>query len=144
MYLNRIGETFWDHSVLDLNDNPVQMTKIRNVSAILIVNIALDCAYAWSKFKELNDFYARSKNNANGGGSVEVLGFPCGQFGHELLHPETAIIERYNVTFPVFRQVDVNGPSAAPLYSFLKRKTSPTGVLYDCIVLYIFNQLMVI
>ena len=108
------------------------------------VNIALDCAYAWSKFKELNDFYARSKNNANGGGSVEVLGFPCGQFGHELLHPETAIIERYNVTFPVFRQVDVNGPSAAPLYSFLKRKTSPTGVLYDCIVLYIFNQLMVI
>ena len=110
MFSNRIGETFWDHSALDLNDNPVQMSTFKNVSAILIVNIALDCAYAWSKFKDLNDFYARNKNNTN---SVEVLGFPCGQFGHELVHPETAIIERYNVTFPVFRQVDVNGPSAA-------------------------------
>ncbi len=120
---------------MDLNDNPVQMSVYRNASAILIVNIALDCAYAWSKFKELNDLYARSGNDANGGGrKVEILGFPCGQFGHELVHPETAIKERYNVTFPVFRQVDVNGPSAAPLYSFLKRRTNPAGDLYAFII----------
>ena len=118
---------------MDLHDNPVQMSQYRNASVILVVNIALDCAYAWSKFKELNEFYAKNKNNNKDDNDnvrkVEVLGFPCGQFGHELIHPETTIIERYNVSFPVFRQVDVNGPSAAPLYSYLKRKTSPTGKL---------------
>lgn len=104
------------------------MSEFRNASAILIVNIALDCAYAWSNFKELNAFYERNKVDAdNGSAGVMVLGFPCGQFGHDLVLPETAIIDRYNVTFPVLKQVDVNGPSAAPLFSFLKRKTGPTG-----------------
>ena len=109
------------------------MSQYRNASVILVVNIALDCAYAWSKFKELNEFYAKNKNSNKDDNDnvrkVEVLGFPCGQFGHELIHPETTIIERYNVSFPVFKQVDVNGPSAAPLYSYLKRKTGPTGKL---------------
>ena len=53
-----------------------------------------------------------------------VLGFPCNQFGNQEPHDEATIkamvAEKYGVTYPLFSKVDVNGPSAHPIFKFLK------------------------
>jgi len=126
-------EYLYDYKVKAINDTEVSLSFFREKSAVLIVNIALNCAYAYTKFKELNEFHLKNKELG-----IDVLGFPCGQFGHELLHPEETIISQYNITFPVFRQIDVNGPNASPLYKYLKRKTSPEEVFWN------FNKFLVI
>jgi len=57
-----------------------------------------------------------------------VLGFPCNQFGAQ--EPGTAqeiaafCTTKYDVTFPIFDKIDVNGPKAHPLYDYLKRERS--------------------
>jgi glutathione peroxidase len=57
-----------------------------------------------------------------------VLGFPCNQFGAQEPGDATQIAQfcerEYAVTFPMFDKIDVNGPSAHPLYDFLKREKS--------------------
>lgn len=57
----------------------------------------------------------------------EVLAFPCNQFGGQ--EPGSAaeiraFANRYGAKFPMFGKVDVNGPNAHPLYTFLKSGTS--------------------
>jgi glutathione peroxidase len=57
-----------------------------------------------------------------------VLGFPCNQFGQQEPGDAQEIQKfcslSYNVTFPMFAKIDVNGPSAHPLYEFLKSEKS--------------------
>jgi len=52
------------------------------------------------------------------------LGFPCNQFGEQEPDPEPVIkkfvTEKYNVTFPMFSKIEVNGPNTHPVYQFLK------------------------
>ena len=54
------------------------------------------------------------------------MGFPCDQFGAQEPKPEAAIMEfcslTYNVTFPMFSKIDVNGPETHPLYAILKAR----------------------
>jgi glutathione peroxidase len=54
-----------------------------------------------------------------------VLGFPCDQFGHQEPGDEAAIRAfcslTYDVSFPLFAKIEVNGDGAAPLYRFLKK-----------------------
>ena len=57
---------------------------------------------------------------------LEILGFPCNQFGAQEKGDESDIKEfcslNYSVTFPIFSKVDVNGTNADPLFEFLKDK----------------------
>ena len=57
-----------------------------------------------------------------------VLGFPCNQFGAQEPGTEAQIAEfcsrSYDVTFPLFSKVDVNGAQASPLFEFLKAEQS--------------------
>lgn len=52
------------------------------------------------------------------------MGFPCNQFGAQEPKSEAEILtfvtEKYDVTFPMFAKIDVNGDNAAPLYEFLR------------------------
>ena len=71
---------------------------------------------------------------------MEVLGFPCNQFGAQEPGTDAEIQEfcslNYGVTFPVYGKIDVNGPDADPLYVYL-RKEAPgdfgpeQGPMYD-------------
>jgi glutathione peroxidase len=61
-----------------------------------------------------------------------VLGFPCNQFGSQEPGTEADIKQfcstKYNVTFPMFSKVDVNGPGAAPFYKYLtSQEAAPVG-----------------
>jgi glutathione peroxidase len=85
---------------------------------LLIVNVASHCGFT-SQYRDLQNLY--EANKAHG---LEILGFPCNQFGAQ--EPGTAeeiqqfCSANYGVTFPMFEKVDVNGPQTHPLYTFLK------------------------
>jgi glutathione peroxidase len=85
---------------------------------VLIVNVASRCGLT-PQYEGLESLYRQEK--ARG---LEILGFPCNQFGEQ--EPGTAedIQEfcraTYDVTFPVLAKVEVNGPDAEPLYAYLR------------------------
>jgi glutathione peroxidase len=86
--------------------------------ALLIVNVASKCGFT-SQYRDLQKLY--EENKAKG---LEILGFPCNQFGAQ--EPGSAeeiqnfCSTNYGVTFPMFEKVDVNGATTHPLYTFLK------------------------
>jgi len=92
---------------------------------LLIVNTASQCGFT-PQYKGLEAL--QRKYAAQG---VEVLGFPSNQFGKQEPGDETEIRNfcslTYDVTFPMFAKIDVNGPNAHPLYDYLTR--TKRGVL---------------
>jgi glutathione peroxidase len=90
---------------------------------VLIVNVASRCGYT-PQYKGLEAVYEKYKNKG-----FAVVGFPCNQFGAQ--EPGTAdeikqfCSSKYNVTFPLFSKIEVNGPSRHPLYVALAGKDSP-------------------
>jgi glutathione peroxidase len=85
---------------------------------LLIVNVASNCGFT-SQYHDLQNLY--TANQARG---LEILGFPCNQFGAQ--EPGSAeqiqsfCSANYGVTFPMFEKIDVNGDSTHPLYIYLK------------------------
>lgn len=84
---------------------------------LLIVNVASRCGFT-PQYAELEALYRRRRDD------LVVLGFPCNQFGgQEPGNDEdirTFCVEHYDVTFPMFAKIDVNGPDEHPLYHYLK------------------------
>lgn len=91
-----------------------------NDKVLLIVNTASQCGFT-PQYAGLETLYRTYKQSG-----LEVLGFPCNQFGAQ--EPGTAedigsFCERnYGVSFPMFAKIDVNGEKAHPLYRFLKKQ----------------------
>ena len=85
---------------------------------LLVVNVASRCGFT-PQYEGLETLYRKYKD-----AGLVVLGFPCNQFRHEEPGDEAAIRQfcsaRFDVTFPMFAKVDVNGPTAHPLYLYLK------------------------
>jgi glutathione peroxidase len=85
---------------------------------LLIVNVASKCGFT-PQYAGLENLYRQF----NGKGFA-VLGFPCDQFGHQEPGSDAEIQQfcstKYNVSFPMFAKIEVNGPRAHPLYTFLK------------------------
>ncbi len=90
---------------------------------VLIVNVASKCGLT-PHYKGLQAMYDKYKDKG-----FEILGFPCNQFGGQ--EPGTAeeiqtfCSTKYNVTFPLFEKIDVNGPEQSPLYKKLTEKGGP-------------------
>jgi glutathione peroxidase len=84
----------------------------------LIVNVASECGYT-PQYAGLEALYRKHKDDG-----LVVLGFPCNQFGAQEPGSEADIATfcrtEYNVTFPLFAKVDVNGDGAHPLFQWLK------------------------
>jgi glutathione peroxidase len=106
-----------DISVTNIDGGQETLDRYRG-HVLLIVNVASRCGYT-SQYKGLETLYRRHRSEG-----LVVLGFPCNQFGHQEPGTESEIAEfcalAYDVTFPMFARVDVNGPGAHPLYRFLK------------------------
>ena len=86
---------------------------------LLIVNVASRCGFT-PQYAGLEALYRK-----HAGEGLVVLGFPCDQFGHQEPGDEAEIrafcSTRYDVTFPMFAKIEVNGPEAHPLYQHLKQ-----------------------
>jgi len=92
---------------------------------LLIVNVASQCGFT-PQYKGLEALFRKYKDHG-----LVVLGFPCNQFGRQEPGTEAEIqrfcTSSYDVTFPLFAKIDVNGPAAHPLYEHLK--SSRPGLL---------------
>ena len=112
-----------------LNNGDEQPLAGYRGKVLLIVNTASRCGNT-PQYKGLEELY--KKYSAQG---LEILGFPCDQFGHQEPGTDAEIrsfCERnYGVTFPLFSKIEVNGESAHPLYKYLKAEAG--GVLTDAI-----------
>ena len=100
---------------------------------LLIVNVASNCGFT-SQYRDLQNLY--TANQAKG---LEILGFPCNQFGAQ--EPGSAeqiqsfCSTNYGVTFPMFEKIDVNGDNTHPLYAYLKDRApgilGTTGIKWN-------------
>ena len=85
---------------------------------MLIVNTASACGFT-PQFAGLEELH-----NTYGEKGLVVLGFPCNQFGAQepgdISEIQTFCTLTYDVSFPLFAKINVNGSDAAPLYKFLK------------------------
>jgi glutathione peroxidase len=94
---------------------------------VLVINVASRCGYT-PQYAGLQHLYEKYQDRG-----FTVLGFPSNQFGNQEPGTEDEIKEfcstTYNVTFPMFAKVDVNGDDAHPLYQWLRSEKS--GLLGD-------------
>jgi len=107
----------YDFSVKDIHGKDAKLDAYKG-KVLLIVNTASKCGFT-PQYKGLEALYKKLH-----GKGLEILGFPCNQFGAQepgsAKEIETFCEVNYGVTFPLFAKVDVNGTDAAPLYRHLK------------------------
>jgi glutathione peroxidase len=125
----------YDFTVSDATGGKVSLGDYAG-KLLLIVNVASKCGLT-PQYEGLEALYRDDKDKG-----LEILGFPCNQFKEQEPGTDAEIQEfcqtTYDVTFPVLAKIDVNGPSADPLYSYL-RETAPGdfgpqyGGFYDAI-----------
>jgi len=86
---------------------------------LLVVNTASKCGFT-PQFKGLEEMYKRYHDKG-----LEILGFPCNQFGKQDPGSNDEIMEfcqlNYGVSFPMFGKIEVNGSNADPLFKHLKK-----------------------
>ena len=106
---------------------------------LLIVNVASHCGFT-PQYEGLEALHRRYADKG-----FAVLGFPCNQFGAQEPGDAAEIASfcklNYDVTFPLFAKIDVNGPDAAPIYQHLK-KAAP-GLLGSEAIKWNFTKFLV-
>lgn len=109
----------YQFQVKDINGQETTLEKYKG-KTLLIVNVASKCGFT-PQYEGLESIYQEYKDKG-----LEILGFPCNQFGAQEPGDEEEIKKfcglTYNVSFPMFSKVDVNGSDAHPLYEFLKKE----------------------
>ena len=117
---------------MSVYDYTVKNTKGEDVSldahkgkVLLIVNTATGCGFT-PQYEGLEKLYKDYQ-----GKGLEILDFPCNQFGNQAPGTDEEIVSfcklKYDVSFPQFKKIEVNGANAAPLYTYLKSQKG--GVL---------------
>ena len=109
----------YDFKVRDSKCVEVTMVTYKG-KVLLIVNTATGCGFT-PQYEGLQKLYDKYRDKG-----LEILDFPCNQFGNQAPGTEEEIHEfctlNYGTTFPMFRKIDVNGKNADPLYKFLKKE----------------------
>jgi glutathione peroxidase len=111
--------TIYDFEVTAIDGTPRRMNDYRG-RVLLVVNVASRCGYT-PQYAGLERLHRTHRDQG-----LVVLGFPCDQFGHQEPGTDAEIeafcTDTYDITFPMFAKIDVNGPRAHPLYGFLKHR----------------------
>lgn len=106
---------------------------------LLIVNTASKCGLT-KQYKGLESLW-----NAYSDKGLVVLGFPCNQFGGQEPYSEEKIMAfcqaKYDVSFPMFSKIEVNGEGTHPLYAHLKEKAP--GILGTGAIKWNFTKFLV-
>ena len=109
---------FYECTVKTIDGRTETMATYRG-QVLLIVNVASKCGFT-SQYAGLEALYRRYQDKG-----FTILGFPCDQFGHQEPGSEAEIQSfcslTYDVTFPLFAKIEVNGSGAHPLYQYLKK-----------------------
>lgn len=107
----------FDFSATSIDGKDVSLDIYRG-SVLLVVNVASQCGFTgqYQALQQLQDTYGQQ--------GFFVLGFPCNQFMGQEPDSDAQIQQfcslRYDVSFPMFSKIHVNGSDTHPLYRFLK------------------------
>jgi len=116
------AESIYDVKLKDIDGKDTTLSAYKG-KALLIVNVASKCGYT-PQYKSLEATYQKYKDKG-----FVVLGFPCNQFGAQEPGTNEEIKQfcasKYNVTFPLFDKLDVNGDNRHALYVALAGEKSP-------------------
>jgi glutathione peroxidase len=130
--------TVYSFDVTTIDGERISLEKYRG-HVLLIVNVASKCGFT-PQYAGLEALFKKYRDR-----SFFVLGFPSNQFLSQEPGSEAEIKQfcttNYDVTFPLFSKIDVNGSRAHPLYQFLK-KASP-GLLWSETVKWNFTKFLV-
>lgn len=125
-------------SATSISGENVELSRYQGQVA-LIVNVASKCGFT-PQYTGLEALYEKYKEQG-----LVVLGFPCNQFGHQEPGTEAEILEfctsTYQVGFPLFAKIDVNGADTHPLYRWLKDEKA--GVLGTQAIKWNFTKFLV-
>jgi glutathione peroxidase len=106
---------------------------------VLIVNVASACGYT-PQYAGLESLWRQHRDRG-----FAVLGFPCNQFGAQESGDDAAIAAfcslSYDVTFPMFAKIDVNGSAASPLFKYLR--SAARGLLGTSRIKWNFTKFLV-
>jgi len=130
--------SIYDYSAKTIDGDEQKLGAYRG-KTMLIVNVASKCGFT-PQYTGLEALYRKFK-----GQGLVVLGFPCDQFGHQEPGDENEIKNfcslNYDVTFPMFAKIDVNGSNTHPLYKYLKHEAK--GLLGSEAIKWNFTKFLV-
>ena len=121
-------ETLYNIPLKNINNKAASL-KPHKGKVMLVVNVASQCGLT-SQYKQLQAVYKKYS-----GKGFTVCGFPCNQFGRQ----ESGTLEeikkfcssKYDVSFPLYAKIDVNGDGAHPLYKSLKKQIGPAKISWN-------------
>jgi glutathione peroxidase len=121
--------SIYDLKVKNRNNEDVSLSDFKG-KVLIIVNTATGCGFT-PQYEGLEKLYKKYHDKG-----LEILDFPCNQFGKQAPGDDNEIHEfctlTYNTTFPRFSKIDVNGEEADPLFKFLKENakedSAPVGL----------------
>ena len=128
--------SIWEHTAISASGEEVSLGKYKDSKVIIIVNVASNCGFTYSNYRELVDMYDKYHN-----AGLEILAFPCNQFGDQEPGTDKEIqnfCSNYGITFPVMQKINVNGPSATELFKYLKEETGGVEINWN------FNKFMIV
>jgi glutathione peroxidase len=128
----------YDFTVRTIDGTEQSLAAYRD-QVMLIVNVASKCGFT-PQYAGLEALYRKL-----GGRGFSVLGFPCDQFGQQEPGDEQQIkrfcSSTYEVTFPMFAKIEVNGARAHPLYQHLKQRRP--GILRSEAIKWNFTKFLI-
>lgn len=114
--------TIYDFTVLDTKKNEVSLSEYKG-KVLLVVNTATGCGFT-PQYEALENLYKKYQEKG-----LVILDFPCNQFGEQAPGSDEEIVSfcqlKYNVSFPQFSKIEVNGENESPVFTFLKEQ-APT------------------
>ncbi len=122
--LGMSAQSIYDFKVNDETGKEVSLSDYKG-KVMLIVNTATRCGFT-PQYKELQALYDEFEKEG-----LVILDFPCNQFGSQAPGTISEIRQfcsaNYNITFPQFDKIEVNGENAAPLFTYLKAQQGFKG-----------------
>ncbi len=116
---NTVKDNIYQFKVRDGNGDSVSLSIFEG-QVLLVVNTATQCGYT-PQYTDLESIYEDYRDQG-----FTILDFPCNQFGGQAPGTYDDIhgfcTETYNISFPQFAKINVNGANASPLYVWLKEK----------------------
>ena len=118
------AQSIYDFKVKDDMGNDVSLSQYKG-KVLLIVNTATRCGFT-PQYKELEALYEKYRSEG-----LEILDFPCNQFGQQApgtiqeIHQFCSV--NFDIQFPQFDKTEVNGANEHPLYTWLKAQKGFSG-----------------
>ena len=131
-------KSVYNFTVKTIDNEEISLSDYKG-KVLLIVNVASKCGYT-PQYEGLEKLYQKYKDRG-----FEILAFPCNQFGGQEPGSNEDIkafcSSTYNVTFPLFNKIDVNGDEAHPLYKYLR--TVKPGIMGTTSIKWNFTKFLI-